>query len=167
MAYSTRSLELGTVTNSLSYWAGVRISSIIWPSWSSPIIPRVLVLERTLLRLPTSLATVCISPRPLLTDSNCLETVSKEVWRRLCKVFSNFSSTVWRICSNRKSLEAWICCIRSSVLSRFLVKFSASSARKAVVCWCISVRNSIRRSLIAISICWPVICWACRSLSNR
>ena len=56
--------------------------------------PRVFVFERTLLRLPTSLATFFISPKPWLTDSNCLETVSKEACKRVCKVCSSFSSTV-------------------------------------------------------------------------
>ena len=153
MAYSTRSLDWGTVTNSRSYWAGVNMSSMIWPSCNSPIIPRVLVLERTLLRVPTSRATVCISPSPLLTDSNCFETVSKEVCKRCCKVFSNFSSTVWRICSSRTSLDSWIWRMRSSVLSRFLVKCSFISARRAVVCWWISTRISVKRSVRAISNC--------------
>ena len=129
MAYSTRSLEFSTVANSRSYWVGVMISSMICPSCNSPRIPRVLVPDKTLLSAPTSRATVCISPRPRLTDSNCLDTVSKEACKRVCKVFSNFSSTVWRICSKRCSFDSCKAWRRWSVLSLVWRRFSFISWR--------------------------------------
>ena len=167
MAYSTRSLEPATVTNSRSYWLAVMISSIIWPSCNSPRIPRVLVLERTLFSVPTSRATLCISPRPRLTDSNCLETVSKEVWRRVWSVFSSFSSTVCRICSRRVSLDSWICRIRSSVLSRFLVRLSLISKRSSVKLRCKSVLTSLKRSPRANSSSFWAVCFFWLSCSKR
>ena len=127
------------------------MSSMICPSCNSPRIPRVLVPERTLFSAPTSRATVCISPRPRLTDSSCLETVSKEACKRVCKVFSSFSSTVWRICSKRCSFDSCKACSRWSVLSLLWRRFSFISCLTWVRPWCNSIRTSCKRSLIATS----------------
>ena len=145
MAYSTRSLEPETVGTSRSYWLGVMISSIICPNCNSPRIPRVFVLESTLFKVPTSWATVFISPKPWLTDSNCFETVSKEAFKRFCKVCSSFSSTVWRISSKRFSLDACISLTefvklrlmisrRWSERSRFSLKLLWSTSRISFNC---------------------------------
>ena len=77
-------------------------------NWTSPQVPRDFTLVRTRLKSPTSSASCFISPRPWLTESMLLRTVSKASPRRFSRVPWSFSSTVSRIWSSFFSLPSRI-----------------------------------------------------------
>ena len=148
----------------LSYYmalAGARICSRIAPSWISPKMPRVFTLLKTFFRSPTPVASVCISPRPLYTLSNCSLTRLKDCCSFSSSVFCSFSSTVWRISSRRLPLSACMAAIRVSIVVRMFSSFCSLSSAP------VFMRCSMNCSWSVTAFCSAVWRTASCSLSSR
>ena len=160
-AYSTRSLLPFTVATFSAYCSGARICSRIAPSWISPKMPRVFTLLKTFFRSPTPVASVCISPRPLYTLSNCSLTRLKDCCSFSSSVFCSFSSTVWRISSRRLPLSACMAAMRVSIVVRMFSSFCSLSSAP------VFMRCSMNCSWSVTAFCSAVWRTASCSLSSR